>query len=189
MSTVKEIKSEIRYSKLPEKPWHAFLTLDLLIAVLNRTFLHPFVAWMLPLCLRAMAASYESTSMRVTIAYASLLTVWYFLDAINWRIAYGPSREVDFEEEVIVITGGASGLGLVIAEMYGMRGASVAVMDVKDVPERENEGIRGVKFYKCDIGKREDVEGVKARIEKEVGVCRDFHYTVSTDVASLTIAV
>jgi NADPH:quinone reductase-like Zn-dependent oxidoreductase len=172
---LKEIKSETRFAKEDEKkPWHTFLTLDLIIAALNKTFLHPFVAWMIPLSLRAVATPYQATSFQITVAYASLLTLWFFLDLINKSIAYGPARDVDFEEEVILITGGAGGLGLVIAEMYGMRGASVAVMDVKDVAERENDGIRGVKFYKCDIEKRDEVEQVKAQIEKEVRTCGNF---------------
>jgi hypothetical protein len=189
---IKEIKSDVRFSKKDDegKPWHTFLTLDLIITVLNKTFLHPFVAWMLPLCLRAQMTPYEATSMRVTIAYASLLTLWSFIDLINKRLAYGSPREVDLEEEVVVITGGTSGLGLVIAEMYGMRGASVAVLDVKDVEEPENEGIRGVDFYKCDIGKRDEVEKVKGRIEKEVCAerlhCCDF-CKVSKHLCSATL--
>ena len=167
MST-KPLKTVRRAASDGHKPWHSFLTLDLILTVLNKTFLHPFVAWMVPLCLRAQATPYEATSMRVAIAYASIVTVLDFLYIVNTRLAYGAPREVDFEEEVVVITGGASGLGLTIAEIYGMRGASVAVLDIKGVEQKENEGLAGVEFYRCDVGKYEEVENVKGLIMKKV---------------------
>lgn len=74
-------------------------------------------------------------------------------------------REVDLSDEVIVITGGASGLGLLIAEVYGMRGATVAVLDVNDM---ENTEARGVTYYKCDVGDKEQVVKVAAEIEIDV---------------------
>lgn len=66
-----------------------------------------------------------------------------------------------------MITGGASGLGLLIAEVYGMRGVSVAVLDVNDVPEGGEA--RNVTFYKCDVGDFEQVKKVGERIEEELG--------------------
>lgn len=103
----------------------------------------------------------------MSVAYAALLTILYFLSLLNERIAYGRPRVVDLSEEVIVITGGASGLGLLIAEVYGMRGASVAVLDIREL---ENEEARGVEYYKCDVGDRVQVETVAKQIERDVGL-------------------
>lgn len=64
-----------------------------------------------------------------------------------------------------MITGGASGLGLLIAEVYGMRGATVAVLDVKELESGE---ARGVTAYKCDVGDREQVAKVAVEIERDV---------------------
>ncbi|KAI9827115.1 MAG: hypothetical protein M1819_007006 [Sarea resinae] len=151
----------------PRKPWHTHLTLDLVVRVVNTTLLSPFIAWMVPLCFRAQATPYEWTSMRVSVAYASLVTLLWLLSLLNERVAFGAPREVDLEEEVIVITGGAGGLGLLIAQTYGMRGASVAVLDVKE--NTDTAEARGVKFYKCDVGDREQVEAAAKRIEKDLG--------------------
>lgn len=88
---------------------------------------------------------------------------------ISDRIAFGAPRQVDLSEEVIVITGGASGLGRLIAQIYGLRGASVAVLDIaeeKDVKGWEDVG--GVEYYRCDIGVRCEVETVARRIEEDV---------------------
>lgn len=99
------------------------------------------------------------------ILYASLLTLFFFLGILNRQVAYSKPRVVDLGEEVIVITGGASGLGLLVAEVYGMRGATVAVLDIAELEAGE---ARGVTVYKCDVGDAEQVAKVAAQIEREV---------------------
>ncbi|KAG9228724.1 hypothetical protein BJ875DRAFT_547529 [Amylocarpus encephaloides] len=146
--------------------WAKPLSVDLLLKVLNVTFLHPFVAWMLPLCMRAQAMPWSHTAMQIVIGYASFLTALFFANVLNLQIAYSKARKVDLSEEVIVVTGGASGLGLLIAEVYGMRGASVAVLDVKELESGE---ARGVSVYKCDVGDKDQVAKVAIEIERTLG--------------------
>lgn len=153
------------YDQEPALSWAKPLSIDLLLKVLNVTFLHPFVAWMIPLCMRAQVMAWTDPAMQLSIGYASLLTALFFLGVLNNQIAYTKPRKVDFSEEVIVITGGASGLGLLIAEVYGMRGATVAVLDVKDLESGE---ARGVEVYKCDVGDKEQVARVALEIERDV---------------------
>jgi hypothetical protein len=147
--------------------WAKPLSIDLILKVLNVTFLHPFVAWMMPLCMRAQAMRWDHTAMQIAIGYASALTALFFLGVLNRQIAYSKPRNVDLSEEVIVITGGASGLGLLIAEVYGMRGATVAVLDVKELEAGE---ARGVSAYKCDVGDKEELARVAVEIERDVSL-------------------
>lgn len=148
-----------------ETSWLQPLSIDLLLKVLKVTFLHPFVAWMVPLCMRAQAMPWTHTAMHISLGYASFLTMLYFLNVLNKQIAYSKPRKVDLAEEVIVVTGGASGLGLLIAEVYGMRGATVAVLDIQELEAGE---ARGVTAYKCDVADKEQVARVAAQIEKDV---------------------
>jgi hypothetical protein len=148
-----------------ELPWAKPLSIDLLLKVLNVTFFHPFVAWMIPLCMRAQAMQWHHPAIQYTIGYAALLTMLYFLNILNRQIAYSKPRKVDLSEEVIVITGGASGLGLLVAEVYGMRGATVAVLDVRELESGE---ARGISLYKCDVGDSEQVAKVAREIERDV---------------------
>lgn len=108
---------------------------------------------------------WQHPAIQIAIGYASLLTALFFVNVLNKQIAYSKPRKVDFSEEVIVVTGGASGLGLLIAEVYGMRGASVAVLDVKELESGES---RGVYVYKCDVGDKKQVAKAAIEIERDV---------------------
>jgi hypothetical protein len=159
-----------------DKAWYQYLTIDLLLNVLNRTFLHPFVAWIIPLSLRAQATPYSHPAFISTSIYATFLTLLTIISYVNRRIAYGLPRNVDLGEEVVVVAGGASGLGLLIAEFYGMRGVSVAVLDIKK-KEHITEGFQelpDVEYYQCDVGNRAEVEATAARITKDVCIVAPF---------------
>jgi len=145
--------------------WFAPLSIDLIVKVFKTTFFHPFVSWIIPLCFRAQNMKYQDTPVLVSIGWATFITLIWVAGVINNRLAFGLPREVDLSEEVIVITGGASGLGLLIAEVYGMRGATVAVLDVE---EMENGEARGVTYYKCDVTDKAQLESVAKKIEQEV---------------------
>ncbi|MCJ1398048.1 hypothetical protein MMC11_001245 [Xylographa trunciseda] len=84
------------------------------------------------------------------------------------RIAYGPPRKVDLEEEVIVITGGASGLGRCLAEIYALRGSTVAVLDIRG--KESGDSLEDVSYYKCDVGDAAAMAHVWARITEELGL-------------------
>ncbi|KAL4933663.1 uncharacterized protein BDV17DRAFT_64866 [Aspergillus undulatus] len=157
----------------PTNQWHEHLTIDLIMTVLHRTFLHPFIAWIIVLCLRAQATPYTHPAFIVASSYAAFLTVFDIAFMISDRIAFGIPRDVDLAEEVVVVTGGASGLGRTIAQVYGLRGVSVAVLDVAEeesVKKGWAEGdVGGVEYYRCDVGVRDEVERVVERIVKDLG--------------------
>ncbi|KAI0900996.1 NAD(P)-binding protein [Annulohypoxylon nitens] len=146
--------------------WFAPLSVDLFLKVLNVTLLHPFVAWIIPLCFRAEHQAMDTKPMVVSITWAVFVTLLWMGNVLSHKIAYGIHREVDLSEEVIVITGGASGLGLLIAEVYGMRGATVAVLDVADL---ESTDARGITYYKCDVRDKAQIARVAAEIERDLG--------------------
>jgi len=67
-----------------------------------------------------------------------------------------------------VITGGASGLGRCLAEIYALRGATVAVLDIRSKESRNS--IEDVSYYECDVGDAAAVTDVWTRITKELGL-------------------
>ncbi|PGH10902.1 hypothetical protein AJ80_07345 [Polytolypa hystricis UAMH7299] len=152
--------------------WTNAVTLDLFLTVLHKTFLHPFIAWLIPLCLRAQATPYSHPSFISTTIYAILLTTVVGLGMINRLLAHGKPRVVELEDEVVLVTGGGSGLGWLVAQIYAMRGVSVAVLDVRGKGgkgEEELGDLSSLVYYTCDVGVREQVEEVKRKIEKDLG--------------------
>ncbi|KAJ5172187.1 Short-chain dehydrogenase/reductase SDR [Penicillium capsulatum] len=151
--------------------WSHYLNLDTLASTLDHTLLNPGLAWMLVLCLRAQVTPTTDRAWIITVTYAVALTILFVLRVMNRRIAHGFPRTVDSAREVVLVTGGASGLGLVIAQMYAMRGVSVAVLDIRDLESEEDQLLfQGcAEYYQCDVGDRAQLEAVKGRIEKELG--------------------
>lgn len=150
--------------------------------MLHNTFFHPFIAWLLPLCLRAQATPYSHPSFIITAAYAGFLTLLVLASTVNKRLAYGAPREVQLSKEVVVVAGGANGIGKIVAEIYGMRGVSVAVVDVKrgdgadeneegeeeyEVEDEEREMLN-VRHYRGNVADRLRLEEVARRIESDV---------------------
>ena len=153
-----------------DRPWYGYLTIDLLMTVADKTILHPFVAWIIPMSLRAQAYPPSHIAFRVSFAYAALLSVFFFLSIINYRLGYGNPREVDLSDEVIVITGGAGGLGRLIADFYAMRGVSVAVLDIE---QGDVEGkLNGAFYYQCDIADVQQLERTFEKIRHEVSILK-----------------
>jgi hypothetical protein len=154
----------------PRKPWSHHLTLDTLLRVLRNTLLSPFIAWIIVLCLRAQVTPPTDPAWIIAVAYATALTLLFVAKVINHRVAHGIPRTVDSANEVVLVTGGASGLGLLVAQIYAMRGASVAVLDIRDIGSKEQDEVFGedVRYFKCDVGNRTALEDVKEKIKEEV---------------------
>lgn len=146
------------------KPWYQHLTLDLLVKVGKKTVFHPFVMWMVPLSLRAQLTPTHYLSFQLTTAYALFLTIVSIFLFINKRIAYGSPRKVNVSDEIVLVTGGASGLGRLIADFYAMRGASVAVLDIQQIEDESSS----ITSYICDIGDHRQIADVLSRIRKDV---------------------
>ncbi|MCJ1390407.1 hypothetical protein MMC18_003266 [Xylographa bjoerkii] len=151
-----------------DRPWYSDLSIDLFVKILKNSIFHPFIASLIPLCLRAVEVPYSAASFRYAVYYAIFICILHVLAPISERIAYGTARKVDLEEEVIVITGGAGGLGRCLAEIYALRGATVAVLDIRG--KESGDPIEDVSYYRCDVGDAAAVAEVWARITKELGL-------------------
>lgn len=60
--------------------------------------------------------------------------------------------------KVVVITGGAAGIGRCMSETFAGEGAAVIAAD-KNIPDCGGENGK-IVFYKADVGKKEDLEGL-----------------------------
>jgi len=76
--------------------------------------------------------------------------------------------------QVVVVTGGASGIGLGIVKRFAEKGHSVAMLDIQDEAlERESAEFlaRGLKVLplKVDVASRQQIDGAYAAVRKEFG--------------------
>jgi all-trans-retinol dehydrogenase (NAD+) len=75
-----------------------------------------------------------------------------------------------FRHKNVLITGGASGIGLNIAKIYDKKGANLIILDInlKDIKIAKNI-LKNATFYKCDVSKKSNVYSVSKKILKEHG--------------------
>jgi NAD(P)-dependent dehydrogenase (short-subunit alcohol dehydrogenase family) len=75
-----------------------------------------------------------------------------------------------FSDRVVVVTGGGSGIGRVMAQRFAAEGAKVAVVDwMGDSAEAVAAEISGSIAVKADVSSRVDVESMVGRVASELG--------------------
>ncbi|EJD53533.1 retinal short-chain dehydrogenase/reductase [Auricularia subglabra TFB-10046 SS5] len=146
------------------------LDLDLVVKVLANTVFSPFFTFWIPLFYKAQGADWTSNVVTYSALYFALVSsfwtfkwtssVWRNERSLLWK-----AGRVDWGEQIIVITGGSSGIGELLANTFAVRNVTVVVLDVKEI-ESENYNIN---YYKCDVSKWEEVEKVAKTIVEEIG--------------------
>ncbi|ORY52813.1 hypothetical protein BCR35DRAFT_337602, partial [Leucosporidium creatinivorum] len=72
---------------------------------------------------------------------------------------------LDWEEQIVVVTGGASGIGQVLVETLAVRGVTVVVLDKRPFVADWDD----VYSFECDLADSAQIDKVVAQIQKEVG--------------------
>lgn len=77
-------------------------------------------------------------------------------------------------DRVVVVTGGASGIGLGVSQLFARMGHPVAMLDLQeDALRREGDALRAeganVLALKADVSSRADIEAAYERIRQELG--------------------
>lgn len=161
-------------------PWYNFLSIDLLLLVAKTTLLHPILCWLYPLALRAQAFHWHMRPLQYGIVYAIIIDFFWFLGRLNTLGRNGafsrrtkPQHAANGEDvgedvdEVVVVTGGSSGLGQIVAEIFALKGISVAVLDIK---KPCMEGNYALTYYECDVSDITAVKRVASQITQDVPI-------------------
>jgi hypothetical protein len=78
----------------------------------------------------------------------------------------GTSDTFDWDREIILLTGGAGGIGAEAAQKFAKRGGKVVVLDVLPLTYSAPPNLF---YYQCDITNLDNVQSVAAQVQKEVG--------------------
>jgi NAD(P)-dependent dehydrogenase (short-subunit alcohol dehydrogenase family) len=71
--------------------------------------------------------------------------------------------KISAKNKIVVITGGAKGIGAAIASLFSEEGAIVLILDIAD-PSKHNN-----RFYLCDVSNHEQVKKVFYEIQQKFG--------------------
>ncbi|KAL0949263.1 hypothetical protein HGRIS_009341 [Hohenbuehelia grisea] len=146
------------------------LDIDLVVKVLAHTAFSPFFTFFVPVFYIFLGASWTDSKVVISGVYCVAVSVFWFskwysrLYRNQGNLLFGPGR-FDWGEQIIVVTGGSSGIGELLANTLAVRNVTVVVLDVKPI-ETENFNIT---YYKCDVSKWEEVEAVAKTIREEIG--------------------
>ncbi|KAJ2359312.1 hypothetical protein IWW50_000034 [Coemansia erecta] len=80
--------------------------------------------------------------------------------------AMAKPAKVDWAQQVVVLTGGAHGIGLRLLQKLGTTGARIAVIDILDVPMRQSDNM---SFYKCDLADSKQLDTTVSEITATLG--------------------
>lgn len=156
------------------------MTLDLILMILANSVFHPWITMIFYLCIAAMHKHKEPIA-NYTLYWTGVLAVVEVSMWISQRITFGKHREVKWEDEVVVITGGAQGLGRVLTEMIVRKGGRVAVLDVKEPDQSAEEEMErwDLVWEKVDVCDAQAVKEAVGRVVDEVSFKR-FYLSTTT---------
>jgi NAD(P)-dependent dehydrogenase (short-subunit alcohol dehydrogenase family) len=80
-----------------------------------------------------------------------------------------PSAAPRFAGRVVVVTGGASGIGAAAARLFAEEDAHVAVVDRAPPPRREAPQSQRIRTYTADVSDELELERALANIERDLG--------------------
>jgi len=146
------------------------LDVDLVIKVLKHTVFSPFFVCLVPTLFIFQGNKPASWTVIAPAVWCAIISVFW---SIKWvsllyrnqgSLIFRP-KSLDWGEQIVLITGGASGVGELIANTLAVRNVSVVVLDVNPI-RTENYNIT---YYKCDVSKWEEVEAISKKVVEEIG--------------------
>ncbi|KAJ0164996.1 Estradiol 17-beta-dehydrogenase 11 [Colletotrichum tanaceti] len=148
------------------------LTADPIFRLIARTALNPTL--MMPLLLLArytkkggdLAVLHPTAFARIKFLAYCALTRW----ASSWlsqrTLNNWVADRYDWRREIVLVTGGAGGIGGRVVQLLAERGITVVVLDIQDLTFAAGSNVH---YFKCDITSTEKLAAVSNEIRAKVG--------------------
>jgi len=107
-----------------------------------------------------------------TLSFLGTLACILFASFVSLFVPKAPKN---VKGKVALVTGGASGLGRLLALKLSKLGCKIVLVDVNEqglrqvAKEIEEQGCPGTHHYTCDLSRREDVYEMAKKVQKEAG--------------------
>jgi all-trans-retinol dehydrogenase (NAD+) len=88
--------------------------------------------------------------------------------ALNAYRTNNEKKRWSWNEEVAVVTGGCSGIGLLTVKRLILKGVKVAILDIQQLPPAL-QGYASIKFFACDIADPEAVASTAKKVRATLG--------------------
>ncbi|PQE27439.1 short-chain dehydrogenase protein [Rutstroemia sp. NJR-2017a BVV2] len=152
--------------------WAGSFTSDPLGSFIKKTALNPAFTLIFLLLARYTKRGNDLSILHET-AFSRLRKLFYFgvVRLVSNYLERGvlnnwTDDKYDWDKEIVLITGGAGGIGGQVVKLLAERGIKVVVLDV--IP-MTFEAPSNVHYYKCDITIPSSIAAVASRIRSEVG--------------------
>lgn len=151
-------------------PVYDNVDIDLFVKVLANTALSPFFVFFIPVFYWFQGAKVTDPVIVLSAIYYVAISIFWF---VKWTsklyrnqgsLFFAP-RDLEWSEQIVILTGGSSGIGELLANTLAVKNVTVVVLDIKPI-ETENYNI---VYYKCDVSKWEEVQAVSKKVIEEVG--------------------
>lgn len=104
------------------------------------------------------------------------LLSWFYYSFLNLiKIYYPDALSKSVKDDIILITGGGSGIGRLMAQKFAKLGATIVTVDVNEANNEKTA--RLIKedggqcySYTCDLSNREAIYEVASKIKNDVGI-------------------
>lgn len=146
--------------------------IDIVVKVLSKTLFSPFFCIFLPITLLSQVKSTSHPAFIWSSAWTALVCFLSFLKHVDriyssqasWLFA---PPKLKWEDQIVLITGGGTGVGALLAETLATRNVTVVVL-TKDAPKYETQS-ESIHTYLCDVSDYDSVMSVAAKVQDEVG--------------------
>ncbi|KAF1979099.1 NAD(P)-binding protein [Bimuria novae-zelandiae CBS 107.79] len=89
--------------------------------------------------------------------------------ALNGYRINNEKRRWKWNEEIAVVTGGCSGIGLLVVKRLVLKGVKVAILDIQQLPPAL-QGYAGIQFFSCDIADPSAVASTADKVRATLGL-------------------